>query len=192
MKVFLAGVLTASMAFAGDCRVVSQQVVYPNAVAVGAVPLTAGYLVDLQAYQYRVNPAFGSYQEYQAGKSKSVVKSQSRLSSEDHRAIALEVLALMREQGIVTGESPQSHPVEVVASPAAGIIAVRCAKCHGPVDPKGGLILVDATGSALKSLPWKKIQGRVNSPDPELRMPPKGMPEEETVQLNEFLKGKVK
>lgn len=192
MKVFLVGILTVSLAVAGDCRIVNQQqVVYPNALAVGAIPLNQAYLLDTAAYQYRVNPSFSSHQEY-LSKSKSVVKSNGSLSTDDHRAIAVEVLNLMREQGIVTGGEPvQAKPAEVV-SPAAGVIETRCAKCHSSDDPKGGLILVDGNGAALKSLPWKKITSRVNSTDPGLRMPPNGMPAEELAQLNSFLKGKVR
>lgn len=191
MKVFLVGVLTVSLAVAGDCRIVNQQVVYPNALVVGAIPLNQAYLLDTAAYQYRVNPSFSSHQEY-LSKSKSVVKSKGTLSGDDHKAIALEVLNLMREQGIVTGGEPvQAKPTEVV-NPAAGIIESRCAKCHSSDDPKGGLILVDGNGDALKSLPWKKITSRVNSSDPELRMPPNGLPAEELSQLNVFLKGKVR
>ena len=93
---------------------------------------------------------------------------------------------------IVTGGEPvQTKPAEVV-NPAAGVIETRCAKCHSSDDPKGGLILVDGNGAALKSLPWKKITSRVNSTDPGLRMPPNGMPAEELAQLNSFLKGKVR
>lgn len=192
MKTFIVGVLCCSLAIAGDCRIVAQQqVVYPNALAVGAIPLNQAYLLDTAAYQYRVNPSFSSHQEY-LSKSKAVVKSKGSLSTDDHKAIALEVLNLMREQGIVTGGEPvQAKPTEVV-SPAAGIIETRCAKCHSSDDPKGGLILVDGNGDALKSLPWKKITGRVNSSDPELRMPPNGLPAEELSQLNVFLKGKVR
>ncbi len=191
MKTFIVGILCCSLAIAGDCRIVNQQVVYPNALAVGAIPLNQAYLLDTAAYQYRMNPSFSSHQEY-LSKSKSVVKSKGSLSGDDHKAIALEVLNLMREQGIITGGEPvQAKPTEVV-NPAAGIIESRCAKCHSADDPKGGLILVDGNGDALKSLPWKKITGRVNSSDPELRMPPNGLPAEELSQLNVFLKGKVR
>lgn len=194
MKVFGALMACCSLAVAGDCRVqvVQQAQIQPQYVAVGAIPLQQAYLLDTQAYQYRMNPSFGSHQEYLSVKSKSKVKSKVATSDVDNRAIALEVLNLMREQGIVTDSPVESAPPVVSAGPAAEVITARCAKCHGPIDPKGDLILVDAAGSALKSLPWKKIQGRVNSIDPDLRMPPKGLPSEELNQLNLFLKGKVK
>lgn len=194
MKVFGALMVGCSLAVAGDCRVqvVQQFQGHQQYVAVGAIPLHQAYLVDTQAYQYRMNPSFGSHQEYLSVKSKSKVKSKVATSDVDNRAIALEVLNLMREQGIVTDGPVESAPPVVSAGPAAEVIAARCAKCHGSIDPKGDLILVDAAGSALKSLPWKKIQGRVNSVDPDLRMPPKGLPSEELNQLNLFLKGKVK
>lgn len=205
MKVFGALMAFCSLAVAGDCRVhvVQQAHVHQQYVAVGAIPLHQAYLVDTQAYQYRMNPTFNSHQEYLRGKSfgndidvgtklKSKVKSKVATSEVDNRAIALEVLNLMREQGIVTDGPVESAPPVVSAGPAAEVIEARCAKCHGSLDPKGDLILVDASGAALKSLPWKKIQGRVNSVDPDLRMPPKGLPSEELNQLNLFLKGKLK
>lgn len=193
MKSFVVGILCCSLAIAGDCRIVNQQqVVYPNVLAVGAIPLNQAYLLDTAAYQYRVNPSFSSHQEYLSGKSKAKVKSKGSLSTDDHKAIALEVLNLMREQGIVTDNQPvQASPVQATEQYSA-IIANRCAKCHSSDDPKGGLILVDGNGDALKSLPWKKITSRVNSSDPELRMPPNGLPAEELSQLNVFLKGKVR
>jgi hypothetical protein len=194
MKTFVVMILCCSLAVAGDCRVqVAQQAhVQQQFVAVGAIPLNQAYLLDTQAYQYRMNPTFNSHQEYLSIKSKSKVKTKVASSEVDNRAIALEVLNLMREQGIVTDGPVESAPPVVSAGPAAEVIEARCAKCHGPIDPKGDLILVDASGATLKSLPWKKIQGRVNSVDPDLRMPPKGLPSEELNQLNLFLKGKVK
>lgn len=205
MKTFIVGILCCSLAVAGDCRIVNQQVVYPNALAVGAIPLNQAYLLDTAAYQYRVNPSFSSHQEYLSGKSKAVVKSKGSLSTDDHRAIAAEVLNLMREQGIVTGGEPvqakgeDDDPIIVIDDPVLGadanahqIITSRCAKCHSRSDPKGGLVMFDKDGKVLKTLPWKKISSRVNSSDPEVRMPPKGLPAEELAQLNSFLKGKVR
>lgn len=194
MKVFLVGILTVSLAVAGDCRIVNQpQVVYPNALAVGAIPLNQAYLLDTAAYQYRVNPSFSSHQEYLSGKSKAVAKAKGSLSTDDHRAIALEVLNLMREQGIVTGGEPvQSKPAEVV-NPAVKLLVSKCASCHSAYTADGGFVITE--GSGLLSLPpwkWEKVRNYINRDD-DLRMPrgPNKFSEEELNIVNAWLKGKV-
>lgn len=193
MKSFVVGILCCSLAIAGDCRIVAQQqVVYPNALAVGAIPLNQAYLLDTAAYQYRVNPSFSSHQEY-LSKSKSVVKSKGSLSGDDHKAIALEVLNLMREQGIVTGGEPvQASPADV-ASPAAKLLIAKCASCHSASTADGGFVITE--GDGLLSLPgwkWAQVKNYINRED-DLRMPrgPNKFSEEELNVVNAWLKGKV-
>jgi hypothetical protein len=112
MKTFVVLLSCCSLAVAGDCRVqvVQQSRVQQQFVAVGAIPLQQAYLLDTQAYQYRMNPTFNSHQEYLSTKTKSKIKTSVPASGVDSRAIALEVLNLMREQGIVTDGTVESAP----------------------------------------------------------------------------------
>lgn len=198
MKTFLAVIVllwvSLIAAHAGDCRVVT--VVKQPALAIATANLTAGYVVDAAAYQFRVSPSFNNYPQYE--KTKFSAK-PSTLSEADYKAIAKELLALMEQKKIITSDNTPEPLLSAPRSLPEGeqqLLLKNCLECHGLRGAaKGGFWMVDyKTKEPLADLDWTKIDNRINSEDPDFQMPPpnirKQNGEEEVQKLKDWISSK--
>lgn len=201
---------------------------------VSVVPVaTQAYAVDAASYQWRVNQEYQQFkswsdymkQKYDAQLSQSAPKQQQSaappqqpqeqvtLNTATIKAVATEVLAIMKQEGIIITDS---NPVQAEITPkplpplpdgtkvenmieyhepnerVASLLQNKCISCHQQGhNPKKNVAFFDDSGNILSPLPVSAIMKSVTNPDPKKRMPPKGpLDQQELLELASWAESK--
>lgn len=180
---------------AQQVQVVQQQVTVP----VATVPVTTGFAVPLQQYQYSVDPdAFSTYSEYLKLRYQGAQRTQAvtsappataattvQLDAETTNKIALEVIRILKEQGAITLTDDTPQPVQTAAPPAEQefgpaqanavktMLAKKCAECHTrDMGPMGQVSFFTSGNELLGELPYARMLVRMKSSTKRMPPPP--------------------
>lgn len=164
-----------------------------NAVAVAAVPIvqTIPLAVDIQAYQYTINPTVFAqqvgYSQAQSTQSQDAIVEQvaarvvEKLKVQPEQTQSSAPASSQSQASSISGEtggllpfSRLPEPIQAAKYRGVEVLKTNCAQCHTGATAKKGFVMFNDDGQFVSALDYSKVHQRVSTDDPKLVMPPSG------------------